>query len=80
MGGWWTIRRVVFVILGWLLLGLAAFNASMVPEDRRIPHFIGGSIWALLCFAVALWPRRRSRAPSKRPDAEPLVCSQSQKK
>ena len=59
MGGWWTVRRVVFLVLAWLALGLAAFNACMVPEERRVPHFLGGAIWAVLFLAVALWPRRR---------------------
>ncbi|MGL6073876.1 MAG: hypothetical protein ACRC8S_06925 [Fimbriiglobus sp.] len=68
MESWLTIRRMVFFILGFLALGLAYFNASMVPEDRRIPHFIGGSMWAVLFFAIAVWPRRKPRQepPSER--------------
>ena len=66
MSGWWTIRRIVFLVLAWLALGMAAFNASAVPEDRRIPHFFGGAIWAILFLAVALWPRRKPPAEQGR--------------
>lgn len=59
MGSWWAVRRVVFFALAWLALGLAAFNASQVSEDRRVSHFLGGAIWSVLFLAVALWPRRK---------------------
>ena len=74
MGSWWTIRRAVFLLLGWLAFGMASFSASLVPADQRIPHFIGGSIWPVLFFAIALWPRRKPKpraADGKRERAEP---------
>ncbi|OWK38362.1 hypothetical protein [Fimbriiglobus ruber] len=70
MDNWWTTRRIVFLILGVLALGLASFNASLVPPDRRIAHFIGGSIWAVLFFVIALWPQRKREPRRQRPGSD----------
>jgi hypothetical protein len=64
MGGWWTTRRIVILTLGGLALGLASVNASMVSPERRIAYFIGGSLWAVLFFAIALWPQRKPKPPA----------------
>lgn len=55
------LRRIAFLVLGVLALGVAGMNASWVEPDAQVPHFIGGAFWAVLCFAVALWPSKAAR-------------------
>jgi Fe-S cluster assembly iron-binding protein IscA len=70
MEGWWSVRRAVFLGLGCLALGLSAFNAGTVPAGRRVPYFIGGSVWAVVFFAVALRSnaKREAKATGRIPD------------
>jgi hypothetical protein len=66
LGRWLSMRRVVFILLAWGALGLAAKNAASEREDDRPAVFIGGALWSVLFLAIALWPQRS--ADSTPPD------------
>jgi hypothetical protein len=52
-GRWLSARRVGFIVLAWVALGLAAKNAASEPPEDRPAVFIGGALWSVVFLAVA---------------------------